>query len=229
MPSQTDTNQFGSKEVAYGLAPRERPRSFPVTLNFTTSNPIPLNFQEQSDQNILEWVQAVYADNSNNTSEFSLTDSITQQKLIWPAGSQGYLPFMCSGKPVFSAALDVSGEFTVPVQLLTFPIPAIMWSVSGNTGSIGTDFSANKPALAANLLATIPLNAKRKNVVVQNQSAETIQIEMLGTGNVISIALLAPNSGGANMQGGDFASQTHKGRVRIFSSNAASQVFAREE
>lgn len=231
MPTQTDTNQMGSKEVSYGLAPREKPRSFPLTLTFTNVTSLPLNFQEQSDQNILEWVQAVYADNSGNTSEFSLTDSITAQKLIWPAGSQGYLPFMCGGKPVFTANIGVAGEaLTVPVQLLTFPIPAIMWSVSGTIGSNGKDFSANKPALAANLLSTAPINSKRKSISVQNQSANTVQIVLDdGTTAQQSIGLLAPNTGGAGLAGDNWASKTFKGRLRVFSGAAGDQVFVHED
>ncbi len=227
MVTQTDTNQFGSKKVSWGLGPEKGPRSFPITFDFSKGTTLSINLLQQVQKDDLEFIQAVFVDNSTNFAELSITDSITGEKLIWPAGSQGYLPFMCGGNPVFTVT-SLASELSIPAQLLTFALPAILWSVSGQTGSKGADFSANKPAALANVVATAPANSKRKNISVQNQSVATIQVELQNADGSVSIALLAPGTA-ANTQGGDWASQTFKGRVRIFATNTTDQVFMHED
>lgn len=240
MATQNQTNQFGSKQVAFGMAPKEGPRAFPLTLDFSTSvgGSLTINLIEQSQQNMLEWIQSVYVDNSANVGDFTLIDSITGQRITVSGGDQAYLPFMCGGNAVFTATIS-SGTPTVPLQLLTFPVPAIVWTGGGQVpayigtvsmaGSTGTDFSSAKPVLAAQLLATSPVNANRKNIEAQNQSADQLQCVLDdGAGSNVSVVLLQ-SSGGANMPGGSWTSQTFKGRVRLFGPNAGAQAYLHED
>ncbi len=96
----------------------------------------------------------------------------------------------------------------------------------------GTDFSANAPALLANLLATSPVNFKRQGWACQNQSGDTIQIVLDdGAGGTPTIFLCDPGAG-ANKQGADWslsqAGIVHYGRIRVFSSSPTDQVGVRE-
>lgn len=236
MPAQSDTRQFGSKNVAWGKGPKENARSFPLTLDFTKTAglPIVINLQEQVQQNFLEWVQTVYADNSASTVPLTLTDSITGQAITWPAGRQGYLPFLCGDNVVFTASVS-SGQPVVNIQLVTVPMPPAIWATAASTqigsvslvGSVGTDNSVAKPAAAANLLTTVALNANRNFLEVQNQSADQLQLFLDdGAGAQVSVVLL--ESAGANIGGGSWTSSYFKGRMRIFGPNPAVQLMARE-
>lgn len=222
----------GAWEVAFGRAPRTGSKAMLIELDFAQQNPIDINlvFDQQSLK--LEFVQAIYVDNSDNPSQLVCDFRNTQQVEIIPPGWQGYIPVLASpdnAVVVFTSTL-VGESLVVPVQLLNFPVPACLWPANGssNCGSIGADYSANAPTLLAELIATIPVNAQRQYFEVQNQCATQIQVVMDdGAGGNVSIVLLEAGSG-ANTQGGSYSSQFHKGRVRVFATNSTDQAEVRE-
>lgn len=120
---------------------------------------------------------------------------------------------ICDGAPCFTSAAPgiISGTVTLT--------PA---------GSIGTDASAAPPSAAAQLLLTIAVNANRIGYVIQNQSADQLQVHLDNGTSGASILLLA--SGGANAPGGslNWDGMPHTGRIRIYGPNAGAQVGARE-
>jgi hypothetical protein len=95
----------------------------------------------------------------------------------------------------------------------------------------GGDFSANAAAIPMAtfvLLATIPKTSGRVSVQVQNQSAAVIQVVRDdGVGGNQTTILLSPGSGAAT-QGGLWASDTFKGRIRVYGASGA-QVSASQE
>ena len=97
------------------------------------------------------------------------------------------------------------------------------------SGSFGTDHSANPPSLGGlNLLATVNANAKRNAVGVQNQSTATLTlVRDDGAGNNTTVLILAP-AAAAGAQGSDWTSLSFKGRLRIFGT-AGSQIAAWED
>jgi hypothetical protein len=219
-------------KIFNGYAPEKGPRVIKAAIDFSVLNPYPFDLSIAQETDQLEFVQSIYVDNSLNPNALTITIRHgTQQVLTWPAFSQGFLPAMSPNPPKFNAA--TVGTPIVNIWLLNVPMPAMIWQ-SGATqvqqsGSTGQDFSANAPANSANLLATVPVNALRNSIEVQNQSAEQIQVVLDdGAGNNVSRLLLAPGTG-ANTQGGDWQSFTFKGRVRIFGATAADQVFVHQD
>lgn len=96
-------------------------------------------------------------------------------------------------------------------------------------GSTGTTYSANAPALEANLLATIPADAFRISYFVQNQDVTDLQVVFDdGTGSNVSIVVLgaAAAAGGGGGSCG-MPGMPHTGRIRIFSSSATAKMSAR--
>lgn len=221
-----------SYEVFFGFAPRKGPRAMPLTLDFSAASSVEVDLMLAQTEDRLEWVQSVYVDNSANTASVSITSAITGQTLTWGAGYQGYLPFMCPNHPKFTATS--SGGVAVDIHLLTFPVPAFLWNDGTQSGTVlvrdagsdGTDYSSAAASVAANLLLTIPANANRNEVWVQNQSASQIQVVVDNGVSGGTVILL--EGGGANTQGADWSSTTHKGRVRVFAGSAGLQVGARE-
>lgn len=113
-----------------------------------------------------------------------------------------------------------------------------------SAGSLGKDFSANAPAtpnvgagfgpsgVYANLvlIATIPANALRFNVDIENLSgAQIVVVRDDGTapsGSAPANASMFALGGGsvAGAQGGSFVSQTFKGRLQIYAPSSSAQV-----
>lgn len=115
-------------------------------------------------------------------------------------------------------------------------------------GSTGKDWSANKPALPnigsnfgatgpyANyaLIATVPANASRNSIDIENNSGAQIAVLLddgtAASGTAPANASVFALGGGASAgaQGGSWVSQWEKGRVQIFAPSASAQVSVRE-
>lgn len=216
--------------VAYGLHPKSGSRAMPQTLDFGVESPVNIDLAYDEAAEKLEFVQCLYVDNSLNPSPLTVILKTTNQSVVFPAGWQGYLPVLASKDNTKIQFITATLNALIPVQYLTFPLPAQMWPASGSAGggSLGVDFSANKPVLLGNLIATIPVNAMRAFFEAQNQDSNDMQIVMDdGAGANVSICIMAAASV-AGAQGGGYTNAAHKGRVRIYSSISAPQLYLRQ-
>ena len=115
------------------------------------------------------------------------------------------------------------------------PTPEISAGTTGTdfsggsaAGGIGAGTSSAIPVAGFVLLTTVPVNAARALVEVQNQSAAMLQIVRDdGTGLNQSTVLLA-SSGVAGSAGGIWSSRTFKGRLRVYGATGA-QVSAYQD
>jgi hypothetical protein len=101
------------------------------------------------------------------------------------------------------------------------------------SGSTGIDHSANGPGVPptgyTTLLVTIAVNPHRNYVEVQNQSTALVAlVRDDGTGNNQTVLMLAAASAGGGV-GGDWTSDTFKGRLRIYGASGTQQVAAYED
>lgn len=212
-------------EVAFGNEPAKGSRVMRIPVDFSLENPAIIDLQIELLNHIIEFVQCAYIDNSANPNSLTIVSQATQQSITVPAGFQGYLPVLCTmDNPTLTCT--TVGTPAILLYLCSFPCPADSWTLQG--GSTGMDYSANKPALAANLLSTAAVNSTRSSIEVQNQSANTLQVVLDdGAGANQAIILLAPGAG-ANSQGADWTSSTFRGRLRVFSASALDQVCVHE-
>jgi len=115
-------------------------------------------------------------------------------------------------------------------------------------GSAGRDYSANAPALpnvGANfgaggpyagyaLIASVPANASRIGLDVENLSGAPIAIVLddgtAANGSAPANASVFALAGGAGVgaQGGSWVSQSEKGRVQVYAPAATAQVMVRQ-
>ncbi len=104
-----------------------------------------------------------------------------------------------------------------------------MWV--GTSGSLGVDHSANASAVPISgyhLLATIAANTKRNAVTVQSQTTSNVQVVRSDGGSNVSTIMLTPATTNG-LAGGSWSSQTFKGEVLVYSTNASDQVAAFED
>lgn len=209
-------------ETANGLAPRAGPRSIARTYNLLAGIAQGVNLIESQSLGKLEFIQTIYCDNSSNPNPVTITTNLTFQAVIFPAFSQGYQPLMVPKKAP-NLTVQSPGAAAVSFQFLTMAVPSDVW-FPWSGGSTGLNYSVNPPAVAANLLITIP-PGPRANVQIQNQDVDQIQIWLDdGTGNNLTCVLL--EAAGANVGGGSVAINNHTGRIRIYSANATAQIGA---
>lgn len=232
------TDQQVGLECFNGFAPRKGPRFMPLSFDFTSQASYTIDCAISQETDRIEWAQGIFVDNASNANALTITWGVSNQRIIVPAGWQGYVPVLVPNPPRLKIDTTIAAV-TVNVYLLTFPVPLYLWPSNGNTvtisgtvvardaGSVGTDFSATPASALANLLTTVAVNANRNEVYVQNQSANQIQVALDdGVGGTVTYILL--EGGGANTQGADFRSTTFKGRLRVYGGSALQQVGVRE-
>jgi hypothetical protein len=220
------TGKVVGVETAVGLGPAQGPKSVTRTIDFSVfgTSPKTENLVESQFLGKFDFIQSIYVDNSTNPAPLSVTCFLTEQTLTWPAFSQGFQTLLSPRNgPVFK--IETNGSVAVNLIYLSMMVPSNIWfPLSG--GSLGIDYSANKPALGGNLITTIPSGAQGGVYYVQNQDANQIQLLLDdGAGNNQTIILL--ESGGADATGGGTWQDTNfKGRVRVYSSNPTARVAA---
>jgi hypothetical protein len=128
-------NPVGQVSVLNALVPPEGPKSLAQSLNFTLTDTVVVDLTITTAQGLLSTVQAVYADNSANTSELEITTSGTQQKLDVPAGAQGWFSLVATNRPKIS--FKTPAGIIVPVLLLNVPVSQSFWFPNGQGMSSG--------------------------------------------------------------------------------------------
>lgn len=130
-------------DVAFGNAPRKGSRAMPVLLDFTIESPVGVNLTFDQESEKLEFVQAIFVDNSTNAQQLTATFNATGQAIIIPAGWQAYLPVL-AGLSNCKVAFSVpSGTPKIPCFFLNFPVPMALWPASITNGTQLVTSAAN--------------------------------------------------------------------------------------
>lgn len=112
-----------------GSVPKEGPLCVPMTVDFTTSTSIALDFSYLFNRAFLSQILAVFVDNSQNTAALTLYLQDSNQTLTWPANSAGYLPVLQGSNLKFIASS--TGALVVEMQFINFPVAVGIWSTNG--------------------------------------------------------------------------------------------------
>lgn len=126
------SQRLASFEVFFGLKAKKGPRAIPMNLDFTSVTSITVNLKSAIDDDILEFVQAVYIDNSNSATPFTIQSRISNAFYSIPPGAQAYLPIVAPNTASFTTSS--TGGVVVPIQFLSYPVPTAVWN-SGGAGS----------------------------------------------------------------------------------------------
>lgn len=124
-------------DVAFGQFPTKGSRALPQLLDFTQESPVNVNLSYEQESLRLEFVQTLYIDNSSNANDLTMTMRATGQAMIVLAGWQGYLPVLATADNCH-ISFSTSGTPKIPVQFLSFPMPAILWPSTATANTVTT-------------------------------------------------------------------------------------------
>lgn len=155
---QPATN-WAAFEQFYGLAPKQGPKTIPIVLDFTLKLAYLLDFQTPQSNDVIEFIQGLYVDNSLNSSILTISCTISNQSISVPANSQGYFPFFAPNVPKVSCVLAAATANTsTTIQFLNVPVPAFIWNAAGpvltsdaSNGPVQPGTAATKAALTAGI------------------------------------------------------------------------------
>lgn len=121
-----DPTLVSSYEVYNGLAPLKAPRAMLLNFDFSIAASFSFDLQLAQSLDKLEFIQSIYVDNADNSSSVIFTFGISNQRVIIPSNSQGYVSVLCPNAPRFTVACD--NAVVIPVHLLSFPVAQMIWT-----------------------------------------------------------------------------------------------------
>ena len=162
--------------VFNGYAPKEGPKALPVPFDFSSVGTMSFDLLLENTEGILQFVQSVYVDNSDNPGPLTITFAQTRQRLIVPANSQGNYPVICPDQTQVTMSSPVNASAVGRIILMNVPMPYTQW------GPVTVNINAITPVVASNFSGTIaaggvsqvaiPANAARLGFTIQNASNE---------------------------------------------------------
>jgi len=116
-----------STRVNTPQAPKNDPRTLPLTFDFSTGLSFSVDLESQWSRAIMDLVQCAYFDNLGNTTRVDWVSDVTKQRVSIPAASQGYIPLLVPNPPKFTVTSN-GGTGICTVFLLNVPMPTIVWT-----------------------------------------------------------------------------------------------------
>lgn len=121
--------------VFNGIAPQEKPKAIPLTVDFSTGLSQDFDFTLiQQNQARISFVQAIFVDNWDSAQPVSFMCQTTNHRVVCPANAQGYFPIFIPNAPRFTVSTP-SGTATAKLQILNFPVPAAVWTQFSPSGT----------------------------------------------------------------------------------------------
>ncbi len=191
-------------KVSNVVLPPEGPVIVPVELDFSSDDLIDIDGYQIVASGKLSYIQCVYIDNADNANALTLTAGLTNQRIIAPAGSQGYYPIFMGVPPHAKAETTAVADLKVKIYFANVPLMSMQWGGESGSGGL-TDAELRAAALQveqigaaytnrsiANLTgASEPLmaaNPDRRILIVSNEGATPVAVNLSGGAAALNTA-----------------------------------------
>jgi hypothetical protein len=129
-PSLANTPGVNQTNILNALVPPEGPKSAAVTLDFSLTDTVLVDFTITTAQGKLSTVQMIFVDNYANPAPLNVQVSGTSQTIRVPAGIQGWFPVVATNRPKFTCVTD-PGVIVIAL-FLNVPVAQGQWDPDGN-------------------------------------------------------------------------------------------------
>jgi hypothetical protein len=120
----TPTNAY---QIANVVIPRGGPKAVPLNMDFSSATEQDVDLSQLVEQARIEYVQTVFIDNADNAAAVTLKTTLTNQRIICPAHSQGYFSILQPNNPVMNFSTTPAANLIVGVQFLNVPVQPAVW------------------------------------------------------------------------------------------------------
>lgn len=100
--------------------PEEGPKCIPIALDFASFDTYILDYSNMQQRAFFGLLQTLWVDNFGNGAVITITVPATQQRLVIPAGVQGYFTIVCPN-PI-KISINSTGGTVQQIILLNFPV-----------------------------------------------------------------------------------------------------------
>jgi hypothetical protein len=160
--------------VSNGFAPKQGPKCLPVALDFTGAvTSIALDFLTEEETGQIDFVQGLWIDNFDNPSPLLIFIQGTEQRIVYPALGQGYIPITALRAGQLKMVVETAGNVEVQISLLNVPMaPAtngpinVTANISGIDPTVGTYTDHSQPVGTGVSFQIIAANPARKQLII---------------------------------------------------------------
>lgn len=125
--SYGELQRFGTNNA---VLPKEGPKVFPFTLDFTVKNLQELDLTLAIEQGWVSFISGIYIDNAINAANISVTTANLGQRVTCPSLSQAYFPLFVTDNPRLTINTTAAPNLLIPVFVVNFPVDALTWKVA---------------------------------------------------------------------------------------------------
>lgn len=169
--------------VFNGYAPKEGPKALPVDFDFTTLGTFAFDLMLENSEGVIQFVQSVYVDNSDNPGALTMRFAQTGQRLVIPANSQGQYPVICPDQTQVVMSCPVSALAKGRAIFMNVPMPYTQWgpqTINANQNVIVSPSSKSTTQNGSGVIASantsqlvFSQNNNRLGLFIENPSVST--------------------------------------------------------
>ena len=139
--SGTALNPFNYAPVPIfqALVPAGGPKTLPFNLDLTINASQTLDLLLLQQLTKIDFVQAIFVDNSLNNAALTITVDQTNQKIVVPIKAQAYFPLLCPERAKITFSMTGATSI-IPIQLLNVPVAPGVW---GSNAAFNFDGNGN--------------------------------------------------------------------------------------
>lgn len=118
---------FGTFGVNNAIIPKGGPKVVRAILDFSAASEILIDGQQIVSQGQIEYLQGFYVDNASNPVAITFVMSVTNQRIIVPANTQGYYSMLIPNDPKIVATMPQLNNRRVECFFYNVPIQSQNW------------------------------------------------------------------------------------------------------
>jgi hypothetical protein len=113
--------------VANVVIPKGGPKVIPLRIDFSGVTEWQVDGSQVVERGKIEYIQALWVDNYSNTNPLIIEMNLTNQRIVIPARSQGYVPVLSPNPPKFIFSTQAGPM--VYLQFLNVPVQPMIWTI----------------------------------------------------------------------------------------------------
>jgi hypothetical protein len=113
------------------------PKVVPQMIDMRTASSVEVDLSPLIQNNNMDFISGFFFDNTENNEDLIVVSDGTNQRLVLPAGTQGYLPSLTPNNPKYIiSAANIPGEI-IPFYFYNIPLLPYIWPQGSGGGSGG--------------------------------------------------------------------------------------------
>lgn len=184
---------LGSQQVFNMVLPNA-PLIIPQSADMRTASEVEFDLSPLIDKQTLDFISGAWVDNSENAQALTLSVAGSQQRVVFPAYSQGYLPLLAPNSPKFVATCATAPGVIIPIIFYNVPLLPYLINTQGLPVTFSGTLTTKRTGLAYSDRSIANLSGSSQTLMAANANRE-----------VLIIQNIAANSMGVNLSGGTAA------------------------